>query len=235
MGFNLKGIFFATDESETEKKETGQEQANQQQSGSVATATATGIASGTPQPNVNAKENEQIRDSLLGAIEEANLPGFDYFEFAKAVQGQKQPVESERFKSAFITAETMGITSESLVTTAKHYLGVLQKKEGEFQEFINGETEQNVTAVEQEIVQIDAQVTEKSQQIESLNEEINQLREKNKGLTDNVGQAKIRIQQLNNEFAVTSKTIANRIEGDIEKIDKYLGQSIQEDTDAKSK
>ena len=71
--------------------------------------------------------DEKSVDTLTKALNNANLPGFDYLEFKQslgALSGLNMD-EAMGIKSAFATAATMGVTKIKLKETAQHYKSVL--------------------------------------------------------------------------------------------------------------
>ncbi|MEZ4920023.1 MAG: hypothetical protein R2792_13045 [Saprospiraceae bacterium] len=71
--------------------------------------------------------DEKSLTFLTQAIEKNNLPGFDYFEFKRAVSSllQMDIDEATAYKSAFATAATMGLTKDKLLETASYYRNVV--------------------------------------------------------------------------------------------------------------
>ncbi|HNG89366.1 MAG TPA: hypothetical protein PK858_04155, partial [Saprospiraceae bacterium] len=74
--------------------------------------------------------DERSLDFLTKALEKNNLPGFDYFEFKRAVATllEMKIDEDTAFKSAFATAATVGLTKEKLLDTAGYYRNLLDKE-----------------------------------------------------------------------------------------------------------
>lgn len=170
------------------------------------------------------KEDAQIKATLLDALNKANRPGYDYFEFSMAVEEQAKfiPAEETRYQASYAVAKTMGISQASLIDDANHYLNVLKEEETKFNTSIDGLTKQNVTSKEAELTSIDQRTAEKAEQIKKLTEEINQIQKEKNQIMNDVTQNKIKIEQLKNNFFATLKVITNRISGDIEKIKKYI-------------
>ena len=80
------------------------------------------------------KADQKFIDILLNAIDKNNLEGFDYLEYKTSLQGldSMSMDEATRYKSAFVMAKTMGVTPTKLLSSAKHYVGVLNKEEKKF-------------------------------------------------------------------------------------------------------
>ncbi len=83
---------------------------------------------------VDNEKDDKIIDTLLAAIEKNNLGGFDYLEFRQSLKGLEKIVvdEATRYKSAFATASTMGVTMDRLVETADYYAKILDKERDHF-------------------------------------------------------------------------------------------------------
>lgn len=184
----------------------------------------------TPQPTVIAppdptgKVNEDIQKSLLEALEKANLEGFDYFEYAKALDVLKTaiPAEQTRFQTAFATAAVMGVTKAKLLDTANHYLNALKTKESEFTKVVSEKIKNDVTGLEAQLPELQKSIQVKAEQIQKLTEEINAVQAKSTEITNQISENKIKIERVQNDFASTLKIIVDKIGSDIQKIQTYL-------------
>ena len=81
------------------------------------------------------KITQKFIEVLFKAMESNNLDGFDYLEFKQSLQSlSKMPMdEATRFRSAFAMAETMGATTQQLLSSANHYIDVLKSEETKFE------------------------------------------------------------------------------------------------------
>ena len=170
------------------------------------------------------KEDAQTKAILLDALTKANKPGYDYFEFAMAIDEQAKfiPAEETRFQATYATVRSMGISQASLVGDAGFYLDVLKKEEQKFLTSMDGLTQQNVTSKEAQLASIDQKTAEKAEQIKKLTEEINESQKSRTQLINDISQNKSKVEQLKNNFSATLKVVVDRIIGDIEKIKKYI-------------
>ncbi|MBL0078152.1 MAG: hypothetical protein IPP53_03235 [Bacteroidetes bacterium] len=107
------------------------------------------------QPNISlpAAVDDKIRDTLLQALADNNMEGFDYFEFKQSLATlSKMPLdEATQFKSAFATAATMGITKENLLQSADYYKKVLHKEKEKFDVAVKGQNNANVLKKKEEL------------------------------------------------------------------------------------
>jgi predicted nucleic acid-binding Zn-ribbon protein len=172
---------------------------------------------------ITGQEDSAIKEQLLSALEKANLPGYDYFEFAKAVDAQVAiiPSEATRFQAAAIT---MNMKIETLLSSAAHYLGILSKSEQEFLSALEGHSNKSIIGKEDEIKQLDADMTKMVEQIKALNEQINKLQESRTALTNELSKNKAEAERVKTNFYTTLNVISGRIKSDIEKIKTYLNQ-----------
>lgn len=170
------------------------------------------------------REDAEIKKQLVSALEQANQPGYDYFEMAKAIEAQAafMPSESLRFQSTFATIAPLGVTPDKLIESAIFYLSVLKKKEDEFNKTVSAHMTEAVTSREDEVKQFDADMLTKSDQIRKLTEEINAMQQQKTAIINEVSTNKAQIETVKNNFSATMKFFVDRINSDIEKIKTYL-------------
>jgi len=170
------------------------------------------------------QEDAKIREVLAAALEEANMEGYDYFEFAKALEAVTTIIPSEalRFQSTFASAAVQGVTVDKLISSAQHYLQVLDKANDDFAKTVQNRTNETVTSKETAIQKIDADMQTKAEQIKKLTEEINVMQQQKTSVTNEIAQSQAEIVQAQNKFAATLKVFVDRISGDITKIKTYL-------------
>lgn len=167
--------------------------------------------------------DSQIEEDLLGALEEANLDGYDYFEFCQSLAGMAKviPIESNRFQAAYAAVSSL-VTAEKLIETARHYNDVLNGKSTAFTDYVNQMMEQEVGSREQKVAECDSEIQEKQACIDQLNFEIGELQKQKSELTSEAIQEKAKIEQGQANFNATYSKMVNRINADINKIQTYL-------------
>ena len=90
-------------------------------------------------------------------------PGFDYLKFKQSVEqlaGLKLDVPTS-LKSAFVTASTMGVTKDSLLQSARHYLTILGDEKKQFDQALNNQVQQRIDSKKAELQQLQQQIEEK--------------------------------------------------------------------------
>jgi archaellum component FlaC len=178
----------------------------------------------TQTTNIIGQKDKAIEDQLITALEQANLPGFDYFEFARALQAQESiiPAENVRFQSSFTMATSMGVSADTLISSANHYLDVLKKKEEEFLKALEQHTGKEVVEKEQSAATIDKQIEEKSLTIKQLTDDINNLHKQKLEIQNQVATSRGEIERIKNNFYATLKIFVDKISSDIAKMKQYL-------------
>jgi len=179
---------------------------------------------GRSAPSPIGQEDQKIKEQLTAALEQANTPGFDYFEFAQALQAQEglTPAEGQRFQSVFSVVKTMGVTAESLTKSATGYMDVLKKKETEFLTALDSHISSEITGKEQGMVNIDKQITDKAEQIRKLNDEMNTLQQQKVTMQNEVSTSKSEVEKIKTNFYATLQVFVTKITTDIQKINQYL-------------
>lgn len=229
MWKNLKSLFIVEEEGEqakTASKTTAR--TKKQPSGQVPTSgspTKVNAAAGnSPTPPPAGQITDRFTKMLLKAMDEGDLPGFDYLEFKRALQNLRKMNmdEATRFTSAFTVAQSMGVTPESLFESANHYLQVLAKEEQQFQTALAQNRRSQVGDKLDQQKQLGAQITEKEKQIKSLEADIKKLDAQRERLRKSTEQATAKLQRTEADFQATLNRLKGQIEGDLGKMKQYL-------------
>ena len=168
--------------------------------------------------------DEKMIDSLLRAIDAANLDGFDYLEFKRAVKAlQKFSMdEATQYRSAYTTASTIGVTLPELVSSAQHYLHVLDAERDKFQASFQAEYDRKITQSETEVKRLRQEMADKASEIERLQREI-ELRNERVNELERVTEAgRARVIRTRDAFGASYAHVRNLIAGDIDRMKRYL-------------
>ena len=168
--------------------------------------------------------DERSMESLVGALERENLPGFDYLEFKQAL-GRLQEMDMEEsvaFKSAFATASTMGLTKEKLLKTAAHYRKVLAKEQQQFEASVQKQMTARVEGKRKEVATLRKKVEEYRAKIKALEEQIAKSEQTIASADQDIQTAQTNIEGVKERFDSTLQALLNQIEKDIESINTYL-------------
>jgi head-tail adaptor len=214
---NLKSLFIVSEE---EQKNSGTDKPPAIQpatSGKPAT-----VAS--PQLDPKGKVDNNILDKLLQALEDNNQPGFDYFEFRKAILSLSplQMDEAIKYQSTFATAATVGVTLEKLIDSIEFYKKVLLNEENNFTKAIKEQTSVNINNKVAEREKISASIKEKNDKILKLTEEIRKHESDILQLNSSIEAAEIKIKETSLNFETSLTIIKNQLEQDSVKLRQYI-------------
>lgn len=168
--------------------------------------------------------DDRSLEFLSQAIENNNLPGFDYLEFKRAVFQLKgmDIDEATAYKSAFTTASTLGLTKEKLIETAGYYRDLVEKEQARFASALENQQNSKVTGKQNEAVRL-------RDQIERHKTEIARLQDELAGYLNQVDQAesaaKAEVEKLGKAkaaFEKTNKALLLQMDQDIENLHKLL-------------
>ena len=175
---------------------------------------------------ISGSVNDRSIKVLLEAMEAADLPGFDYLEFKKALQNlvKMDFTDEVRFKTAFATVESMGVTPKQLVDSAQHYLGVLDKEKGKFKQALAAQRETQVGKRENQLKVLDRSVKEQQAKIEELRAKIEKAKADRKKLEESIGKSTRKLDQTKADFEATLKVLVDGISTDVGNIERYLRQ-----------
>lgn len=168
--------------------------------------------------------DQRIFESLEKAMEENNQQGFDYFEYKNSLKTLAGiiPDEATRYKSAYATAATMGLTVERLLESAAFYRTVLEKERDNFTRAVNQQVDLNVTAKQKEAERLQTLIAQKAEQIKRLTEEIAMHQEELARAQGVITEATSRIEATKGNFHFTLEAVMNQIQTDIQNIQRYL-------------
>lgn len=222
---NLKSLFIVDDSEEENKKSSESAEKSDVNSDKKPTASTP-----PPLPNNPVSSSSEgtldtkIVEKLLQAIEKNNLEGFDYLEYKKSLKAlEKMPMdEATKYRSAFATASTMGVTLDKLLQTTNFYIGVLDKENEQFIGAFKNQFDSKVSGREREIAQFESIIKEKSEQIKKLTEEIAKHQQQIGDLKAKVEESNSKINKTQNDFKISYNHLKAQFEEDIVKMQKYL-------------
>jgi hypothetical protein len=169
-------------------------------------------------------QDDRSLEFLANAIEKNNLPGFDYFEFKRAVVTlmQMQLDEVTAQKSAFTTAATVGVTKEKLIETAGYYRDIIGKEKEQFDKALENQNATKITGRQEEVKRLRDQIERNKLEIVRLQDEI-------AAYLSQIDQSEIAVKKETEKlettkaaFHRTHQSVLLQIERDIENMHKNL-------------
>lgn len=168
--------------------------------------------------------NDRFVEIFAAALEKNNQPGFDYFEFRQSLRNlSKIPMdEGTRFQSAYAAAQTMGVTQQQLVESAKFYINVLGQEQSKFNEAHAQQRAKLIGNREEEIKNLEAAIQQKGEQIRMLTEQIEQHKQRSEQVRKEINDSTVKIETTKADFDVTFTNVVAQLNDDISKMQQYL-------------
>ncbi len=168
--------------------------------------------------------DDRSLDFLTTAIEKNNLPGFDYFEFKRAVISLKQMAleEETAHKSAFTTAATVGITKDKLIETAGYYRNVIEKEKQQFDQALENQHNTKITAKQEDNKRLRDQIERHKADVVRLQDEIAAYLTQIDQAESSLKLDTEKLEKTKAAFENTYNGLLLQIDRDIENMHKYL-------------
>jgi len=168
--------------------------------------------------------NEEFMQVIATALENRNIPGPDYFEFAKALEFLKtKPMdEATKFYSAFAGLNAAGLTKEKLIETANFYISkideMVQSFNAEIDALLNSEVANKQQAVDS--------LTQENEKIEAEMKRLTELRNKNNDtiqtLSIDINKEITSLNMKRAGFDAAAKEYSSNIQKNIQKIQSHI-------------
>lgn len=163
-----------------------------------------------------AQSDQRFSEYFDNLFREANIPGPDYYEFARMISAmQAIPDERSRYVAAFAGLQVQGLDKEKLLSTAAEYQRVLASDADRF-----GSTVES--ALQEQVLSRTAEAEEKSKRIQTLSQEILELQNQIGTMQTEIREAKSKLEAGSNAYAAECERRKQLIQGDIEKINNYI-------------
>jgi len=229
FGKKLLGMFVEMDESAAANAapaETAhQEAAPTAQGVRTPSAPAAAPAKASRQASGSEGVDPKLMSQLRQTIQENNLPGFDYFEFQASLAALETviPDEATRFRSAYATAATMGLTVPKLLETAQWYRDLLKKETEDFEKEFKTKEAAQVGGKGNEIEELRKGIQTASETIARLTKEIGDAQARMQSLEAAQLESKAKLERAHERFHTTVKTLDAEIAQNQTLIQTFLG------------
>lgn len=168
--------------------------------------------------------DDRSLEFLANALEKNNLPGFDYFEFKRAVHNllEMQLEQSVAYKSAFTTAATLGVTKEKLIETAAYYKNLVTKEKEQFDNALENQNVVKVTSKQAEVKRLRDQIERHKTDIARLQDEMAAYLNQIDQAEGSVKAETEKLEKARAAFERTHQAVLLQMDKDVENLHKFL-------------
>ena len=163
-------------------------------------------------------------NALIRALKDGATNNFDYLRFKSSIKslGDLDLTESQSFKSAFTTAQTIGVTKDKLVKSANYYKTLLNKELDKFGTAMQSQYKQRVTAKEEEAKKYEKRIRDTEIKIKNLSKELDAFKANIETLNNAAVKENEKIVAAKEKFLGAFNEIKNSIESDVQLMQDYL-------------
>ncbi len=174
--------------------------------------------------NTNSDLDKKFVDALLRAVKNNALKEFDYLKFMHSVKSMQdlQMDTDTSFKSAYATAQTMGLTKDKLLKTANHYKSVLNKEREHFADALKNQRSEKVAGKLAEVEKLKNKMVEYEAKIKQMKKEMAMYQKKIEGADAVIEKEKAKIETIKNNFVISYDHFEKVLEEDIKSINNLL-------------
>lgn len=160
--------------------------------------------------------NQRMVQSIIEAIQEGSLEGFDYLRFKHSVINLKKLNldEETAIKSALTTAASMGMDLQKITGTVAHYEGLLHREMVKFTDALHNQIRKNIDEVREAADSLDQQHEENLRKIEQLKRENEAIVQKTAELRAEADTNENRISHTREEFKKICDDIQSQFDTD---------------------
>jgi chromosome segregation ATPase len=172
----------------------------------------------------NEDSDKAIMRTLLRAIKEEHKNEFDYLSFKQSIKnlGSMDLDTVTKFKSAYATASTLGITKDKLIKSAKAYQYALENEQTSFANALKHQLEVKVHGKKDDAEKYKKKIAEYKEKIAKMEKDIKVFENEIDKVDEKMAEAKSKIDNTKNKFEKTFSSVYNTIKEDIGLIDQYL-------------
>ncbi len=168
--------------------------------------------------------DEKSVNALVKAINTAHLKDFDYIKFKASVKNLEeiQPDETIRYKTTFMTAQTLGVSKKFLIDTAIHYQNVIRKEKEKFSIALQHKMAEAIEEKKKEAQKIDEGIVLLRQKIEQLQKDILTMEARSGSIDKEIEEAREKIKSTRDHFEKAITHFENTISSDMDKMENIL-------------
>lgn len=173
-------------------------------------------------PGINNEDLKAFDQHFDQLFDQANLPGPDYYEFAKMCQAMSTLPDNAKLPAAFSGLAVQGLTKQKLVDSAKHYIAIIDEDATKFNNAIDakiiGEVKRKRGIIEEKKVKLQ----EKLDLIAKMQAELATDNAEILSLGAEADSDEQKATQKANTYKAACEARKTQINGDVTKINTYI-------------
>jgi len=171
---------------------------------------------------VDDEEMRKFNEHFDEIFEKANLPGPDYFEFSKMCTAMSSLPDNTKIPAVFTGLQVQGLTKEKLLSSAEHYIAIINEDEKHFDVAIDQKIISEVQRMRQESENLKASILQKEEMIKQLQTEIGNQEVEVMRLEETAHDKEQKATQKAQTYRKACEIRKSLIKTDIEKIKNYV-------------
>jgi chromosome segregation ATPase len=174
--------------------------------------------------SLSEEEIDKFEQHFTKVMDEANMPGPDYYEFIKMMETLEAHVPDERARlgAVFASLAIQGLTKDKLINSAQQYKIILDKDRSLFDNAINDKLKNEIALKQRQAEELDNLIKEHSATIQKLTKEITEYQANIHQLKNDVAEGQGKIKNSTEGYMVAYNAFLNKINSDITKINSSL-------------
>ncbi len=178
----------------------------------------------SPKISLNSDEIEKFEKHFDTLMNDANMPGPDYFEFCKMMEALEAavPDEKARYAAVFASLKVQGLNKEILLSTAGKYKLVIQDDKTKFEAAVNDKLKGEVESRKTQLKDFENKIVQNTEAIKKLTADINDAQNKIQLLNAEIGEKESKIKTNSEGYGVACNAMLNKINLDIQKIQSLI-------------
>jgi len=174
--------------------------------------------------NVDATQEDiqKFESHFNELFDKANLPGPDYYEFQKMCQAMAALPDETKFPAIFGGLQVQGLTKQTLVESANHYISLIDEDSKKFNSAIDGKIMSEVAQKKNSIIDKRKGITEREEMIKKLQEEIASETVSISTLEKEANEQEAKANQKSITYKAACETRKALINSDLQKINNLI-------------
>jgi hypothetical protein len=172
--------------------------------------------------SMNSDDTAKFMQHFDGLFDKANLPGPDYYEFAKMCQAMSALSDDTKFTAAFSGLQVQGLTKVKLLESAQHYIAIIDEDATKFNTAIDQKILADVKQKRDIIEKKKQALTEKVKLIAQLQAELETDNKEIVTLTSDTNDQERKATEKGAIYKQACQMKKDQISGDLTKINTYI-------------